>query len=161
LTTSLTAITVQCAVSIILLLVISIYLLNNLSPTCIDVITVGNTNDDCCPQVETQTVGWDLNYHAYNAVFFAIFFAYVCLVTFLLYLYNKKCEDTNTTLSPAMEARFEEEDNALSKICSDSVYSYFVTEDVFGWFVALVTISVQFGILAVSSRLRKLTSKMK
>eukprot|EP00985_Skeletonema_marinoi_P007392 scaffold3237_cov148-Skeletonema_marinoi.AAC.1 len=46
-----------------------------------------------------------------------------------------------------METRIKELDiYALSKIGKDSVYSYFVTDKVFGWIAALITLGIQFGI---------------
>ena len=47
-----------------------------------------------------------------------------------------------------METRIKENDMyALSKIGKDSVYSYIVTDKVYGWFIALATIGIQVGIL--------------
>jgi ABC-type Fe3+ transport system permease subunit len=149
LTKHLIARTVLCAVSNILLLVISIHLLNNLSPTFIDIM-IGNANNDCYTQEETKVQKMGLEgYGKFAALLFACFVVFCCMVALLLYMIDRR-KNYGITLSTAMETRIEEDDKyALSKIGKDSVYSYFVTDKVFGWVAAVATLSVQVVILVV------------
>jgi hypothetical protein len=47
-----------------------------------------------------------------------------------------------------MEQKRRDEEYALSKIGKNSVYSYFVTNSIFGWLAAVATVVIQVGILA-------------
>jgi hypothetical protein len=115
----------------------------HLSPTLIG-NTIGNANDDCYPQEKTQVAKWGLNYGTFAAICFACFIALCCMVAIFLYLFSKRMNLRNP-LSPRMEAW--QEDIALTKICSDSVYSYFVSHNNCGRLIAFVTLGIQFGVL--------------
>ena len=69
------------------------------------------------------------------------------MVAFLLYITARR-KNIGNSLTSEMETRIKENDMyALSKIGKDSVYSYFVTDKVFGWFIASATLVIQVGIL--------------
>jgi len=132
-----------------LLLLFSIQLLGNLSSIFIDIM-IGNAHDDCYPQVETkvQTVGLE-DYGKFAVLLFACFVVFCCITALLLFIVDRR-KNHGITLSTAMETRIKEDDMyALSKIGKDSVYSYFVTDKVFGWLAALATLSIQVVILVV------------
>eukprot|EP00984_Skeletonema_dohrnii_P004616 scaffold1634_cov118-Skeletonema_dohrnii-CCMP3373.AAC.14 len=118
---------------------------HQLSFTC----TLGNANEDCYPQEETQIAEHlGLNYSEFAAVLFACFVAFCCMVALSLYLCNKR-KNRGSALTTSTERRLEEDDKyALSRIGKESVYSYFVTDMIFGWLVAFVTLGIQVGILA-------------
>ena len=69
------------------------------------------------------------------------------MVAFLLYI-TARGRNIGNSLTSEMETSIKKVDMyALSKIGKDSVYSYFVTDKVFGWFIALATLGIQVGIL--------------
>jgi len=136
---------------------ISIHLLDNLSPTFID-IKLGNANDDCYPQEKRQVTQMGS-----AAITFACFIAFYCIVFLSLYKRNRR-KNRGISLTESMETMLEEDDKyALSKIGKDSVYSYFVTGQVWvrvqvrartltltgWWWAAFVTFCTQIGILVV------------
>ncbi|KAK1744649.1 hypothetical protein QTG54_005182 [Skeletonema marinoi] len=111
-------------------------------------LKLGNADDGCYPQEETniQKLGVE-SYEIFAAVLFACFIALCCMVALLLYMTARRKKIGNS-LTSEMETRIKENDvYALSKIGKDSVYSYFVTDKLFGWFLALATIGIQVGIL--------------
>jgi cbb3-type cytochrome oxidase subunit 3 len=132
-------------------------LLDNLSPTFID-IKLGNANDDCYPQEKRQVTQMGS-----AAITFACFIAFYCIVFLSLYKRNRR-KNRGISLTESMETMLEEDDKyALSKIGKDSVYSYFVTGQVWvrvqvrartltltgWWWAAFVTFCTQIGILVV------------
>jgi len=137
----------QCAVSttLLLLLLISIYLLRGTSLTKVHDITLGNANEDCHPQDETKVA--PLNYGTFAAALFACFIAFCCIVVPLLYVIDRHRKHGNALLTAIEEQKRRDEEYALSKIGKDSVYSYFVTDKVFGWVAALTTVGIQIGML--------------
>eukprot|EP00984_Skeletonema_dohrnii_P033039 scaffold28411_cov83-Skeletonema_dohrnii-CCMP3373.AAC.1 len=107
-----------------------------------------NEDDDCYPQEETKVVKWGLkDYGTFAAVLSACFIALCCMVAILLYVIARRM-DIGNSLTSADATRIKENDMyALSKIGKDSVYSYFVTDNIFGWMAALTALCLQFGIL--------------
>ena len=154
LTRHLNATIAQCVVSIILMLMLLLLILihihnHNLIPTFYrHRLKLGNADDGCYPQEETniQKLGVE-SYEIFAAVLFTCFIALCCMVALLLYMTARRKKIGNS-LTSEMETRIKENDvYALSKIGKDSVYSYFVTDKLFGWFLALATIGIQVGIL--------------
>ena len=154
LTRHLNATIAQCVVSttvmLMLLLLILIHIHNhNLIPTIYrHPIKLGNADDGCYPQEETnvQKLGVE-SYETFAAVLFTCFIALCCMVALLLYMTARR-KNISNSLTSEMETRIKENDMyALSKIGKDSVYSYIVTDKVYGWFIALATIGIQVGIL--------------
>jgi hypothetical protein len=90
-----------------------------------------------------------LNYGTFAAVLFACFVVLCYIAALLLYEYDRR-KNRDITLTLSMETRIkEDEDYALSKIGKDSVYSYYVTDNVYGWVAAFATIVMQVGLLVV------------
>jgi len=137
-------------VLLLLLLLILLHLIQNLIPAYRHHIKLklGNEDDDCYPQEETKVVKWGLKgYGTFAAVLSACFIALCCMVAILLYIIARR-KNIGNSLTSAVEMRIKQNDMyALSKIGKDSVYSYFVTDKIFGWMAALTTLCLQFGIL--------------
>eukprot|EP00985_Skeletonema_marinoi_P001301 scaffold517_cov140-Skeletonema_marinoi.AAC.14 len=107
-----------------------------------------NINEGCHPQEKTKVQELGLKgYGTFAVALFACFISLCCMVAFLLYISARRKNIGNTGTSE-METSIKKVDMyALSKIGKDSVYSYFVTDKVFGWFIALATLGIQVGIL--------------
>jgi len=111
--------------------------------------TIGNANEDCYPQEDTRVAEWGLNYGTFAGVLFAGFIVLCCVVVFCLYLSSKR-KNRGKVLTMSMDMRLQRDDKyALSTIGKNSVYSYFVTNQVVGWLTAVTTLGLQVGILAV------------
>ena len=113
---------------------------------------IGNANDDCHPQEKTRVEKWGLQgYMAFGVVLSIGFIVICCIAALLLYIRAKrKMSLLGDSLSTSMETRMKEDDMyALSKIGKDSVYSYFVTDNVFGWIAAWATLAIQIGFLVI------------
>jgi hypothetical protein len=148
LTQHLSAGIVQCAVSIILYCSFRFICYKYLSPTFIE-ITPGNADDDCYPQADTKVEKWGLkDYGTFAALLFACFVLLCCMVASLLHIIGRR-RNHGITFTAAIETRIKDDEYALSKIGKDSVYSYFVTDMVFGWQTALATLGIQIAILIV------------
>mmetsp|Transcript_22206 Transcript_22206/g.34304 ORF Transcript_22206/g.34304 Transcript_22206/m.34304 type:complete len:376 (+) Transcript_22206:3334-4461(+) len=115
------------------------------TPGCHNCTMCCNANDDCYPQEKTTVANF--GYREFAAVFFACFIVFCCLVALALYLLGKR-KNRGNALSMSEERRLEEDDKyALSRIGKESVYSYFVTDKVFGWFIASATLVIQVVLL--------------
>jgi hypothetical protein len=139
----------QCVVSIIIIrsLLNSHHLLYDTSHQLSLIPHAGNANDDCYPQEVTPFEKMGLTYITFPAVFFVSFIVICCMVALSLYLFGKR-KNRGNDLTMSAERRLEEDDNyALSRIGKESVYSYFVTDMVFGWLIAFATLGIQVGIL--------------
>jgi len=68
------------------------------------------------------------------------------MVVLVFYTADKR-KNRGINSTPAMEQKRRDEEYALSKIGKNSVYSYFVTDKVFGWLAAVTTVGIQVGIL--------------
>ena len=111
--------------------------------------TIGNANEDCYPQEDTRVAEWGLNYGTFAGVLFAGFIVLCCVVVLCLYLFSKR-KNRGKALTMSMDMRLKRDDlYALSTIGKNSVYSYFVTNQVVGWLTAVTTLGLQVGILAV------------
>jgi hypothetical protein len=121
-------------------------------------VTLGNANEDCHPQEETEIAkilkklglkgyaeGYD--YVIFAAVLVGCFCLLCCIIVLVFYIVDRRKNHDNT-LTPAMEQKRKDEEYALTKIGKDSVYSYFVTNSISGWLAASATVLVQAGILA-------------
>jgi len=143
---------VQCAVSstITILLSLLLNLLHLLYDTSHQLSLMphaGNANDDCYPQEVTPFEKMGLTYITFPALFFLSFIVICCMGALSLYLFGKR-KNRGNDLTMSAERRLEEDDNyALSRIGKESVYSYFVTDMVFGWLIAFATLGIQVGIL--------------
>jgi len=117
------------------------------TPECENCTMCCNANDDCYPQEVTPFEKMGLTYITFPAVFFVSFIVICCMVALSLYLFGKR-KNRGNDLTMSAERRLEEDDNyALSRIGKESVYSYFVTDMVFGWLIAFATLGIQVGIL--------------
>ncbi|KAK1744100.1 leucine-rich repeat domain-containing protein [Skeletonema marinoi] len=118
------------------------------TPECENCTMCCNANDDCYPQEVTPFEKMGLTYITFPAVFFVSFIVICCMVALSLYLFGKR-KNRGNDLTMSAERRLEEDDNyALSRIGKESVYSYFVTDMVFGWLIAFATLGIQVAILA-------------
>eukprot|EP00984_Skeletonema_dohrnii_P001022 scaffold323_cov74-Skeletonema_dohrnii-CCMP3373.AAC.6 len=110
-----------------------------------------NAHDDCYPQQETKVSKSGLkDYGAFSGVLAVFFVVLCCMVTLLLYVIGRyKDSGTNLTKSTRRRMRLKDDIYALSAIGNDSVYKYFVGDNIFGWIAALSTIGVQIWILTV------------
>ena len=107
--------------------------------------SLGNANEGCYPQENSRVEEWGLNYSTFAAVLLAGFTVFSCMFVLFLYYFGK---NSSSTLTMSMERRLQLDDNyVLSTIGKDSVYSYFVTDKVLGWLVALATLVAQSVIL--------------
>ena len=139
--------TVQCVVSILNLashfLSLILFSSNQYAPP---LLTLGNAHDDCYPQQETKLK----DYGAFSGVLAVFFVVFCCMATLLLYVIGRyKDSGTNLTRSTRRRMRLKDDIYALSAIGNDSVYKYFVGDNIFGWIAALSTIGVQIWILTV------------
>ncbi|KAK1733561.1 leucine-rich repeat protein [Skeletonema marinoi] len=107
-----------------------------------------NINEGCHPQEKTKVQKLGLKGYGSAAAALLTFFVALCfMVAFLLYISARR-KNIGYSGTSEIETRIKENDMyALSKIGKDSVYSYFVTDKVCGWFIALATLGIQFGIL--------------
>lgn len=84
------------------------------------------------------------DYGAFSGVLAVFFVVFCCMVTLLLYVIGRyKDSGTNLTRSTRRRMRLKDDIYALSAIGKDSVYKYFVGDNIFGWIAALSTIGVQ------------------
>jgi hypothetical protein len=114
--------------------------------------TSGNANDDCYPRDDTKvTKSGFKNYGAFSGILAAFFFFFCCIVTLILNVIDKRRHGGADLRrgSMAMRTRLNDDKYALSAIGKDSVYKYFVGDNVFGWLAALTTIGTQIWILTV------------
>ena len=147
--------TVQCVVSILNLashfLSLILFSSNQYAPP---LLTLGNAHDDCYPQQETKVSKSGLkDYGAFSGVLAVFFVVFCCMATLLLYVIGRyKDSGTDFTMrrsSALMRFRQQDDVYALCAIGKDSVYKYFVGDNIFGWIAALSTIGVQIWILTV------------
>jgi hypothetical protein len=116
-------------------------------------ITLGNANEECHPQEETEIakLGIKVGMKGYGYLIFAIilfgcFWLLCCIIVLFFYIIDRR-KNHGINLTPAMEQKRKDEEHAVSKIGKDSVYSYFVTNSKFGWLAAFATVLLQAGIL--------------
>lgn len=130
----------------------------NLNISFINII-LGNANEDCYPQAETKvakmgmwnyTIFADVvgDYTIFAALLFVCIFVFCCMVVLIFHLIDRR-KKRGRVLTRSLERRLRDDKYALSAIGGDSVYTYFVTDSVFGWLAALVTIGTQIWILYV------------
>ena len=111
-----------------------------------NIFTSGNANEDCYPQEKTKVEGWGLTYRTFAAVLLAGFTLLCCVLVLSLYCFRKHCRHASTMrgLSASRRSlREHDEKYAIGTIGKESVYSYFVTDMVFGWVIALATLIAQ------------------
>ena len=107
----------------------------------------GNANEDCYPQEKKQIFNIPieergLNYISFSAILFTFFTLLCCMMVFFCSRFHKQ-ERSTSTLTRLMQEKIQDDDYALSRVGKDSVYSYFVTNLLFGWLCAFVTLAPQ------------------
>lgn len=99
---------------------------------------LGNADEDCYPQEKIPFNIWGIG-------IISCFIVFCAVVARSLYFHHK-CVKRRETI---VRLPTGDDDYALGYIGKDSVFSYFVTDNYFGWMIALATLLVQFIILFV------------
>ena len=113
---------------------------------------IGNAQGDCYPQEdsEIQEAGFT-NYVQFALVFFALIIGTSFMLVAVVYAYEKYYKNrdlpTDSIRRPSLINR--DEKYALESLGDGSVYQFFMGVSICGWFIVLLTLATQLGMLFI------------